>query len=155
MQAHPRLRLLLFAGAITPRGDEGGFHPTLVTLWAGLCPSHGEKGRNRCHQAVASIPAQTVHTAGTAFSAVAHRLFQHGLLTLIIPLFSPARPAVPLPGGVPEPANCISELCVSLHHRGVFLWGCFGDCWPLGWGSEQQHYLPFPLHHLHLNYLNP
>lgn len=52
--------------------------------------------------------AQLVQAAGTG--SLAPKLFQHILLTLLIPLCSPARPAVPLPEDGPEPANCTSKL---------------------------------------------
>lgn len=61
--------------------------------------------------------AQLVQAAGTG--SLAPRLFQHSLLTLLIPSCSPASPAVPLPGGGPEPANCTSKAAACLHH-----WGC-------------------------------
>lgn len=100
-----------------------------------------------------------MRAAGAGSSAATCRLFKHSLLTLLIPLFSPARPAAPLPGGGPEPANCASKLqCVSPSPGGVVLWGHLGGCWPLpgspGWGSERQHPFFLPLCHFQPNCLD-
>lgn len=95
--------------------------------------------------------AQLVQAAGTG--SLAPRLFQHSLLTLLIPLCSPARPAVPLPGDGPEPANCTSKLpCVSitgLLSSGVILGTASGS---VGQDGDWQH--PLPLHHHLLNHLS-
>jgi len=139
----------------TLRGDEGAsFHATLGTLWAGLCPSHGGEGEEPMlpgssqHPSPPS-PAQRVHAAGSGSSAMTHRLFKHSLLTPLIPLFSPARPAATLPGGGPEPANCASELqCASPSPRVLFpgvVLGAAGPCRAVWEGAVSSSTLcPFP-----------
>lgn len=80
---------------------------------------------------------QLVQTADTG--SLAPRLFQHSLLTLLIPLCSPARPAVPLPGDGPEPANCTSKrprvsIAGVVIHSLVIFWGLLALVWQCGTG---------------------
>lgn len=98
--------------------------------------------------------AQLVQAAGT--DSLAPRLFQHSLLTPLIPLCSPARPAVPLPGDGLEPANCTSELPRVSITGGVTLWCYSGDCWsfPSSVGQDGGWQHPLPLHRCLLNYLS-
>lgn len=145
------------------RHREGMKVPALMLLLAcfrlNCAQATGRKGEELMPPGSSQHPsppslAQLMQAAGTG--SLAPRLFQHSLLTPLIPLCSPGRPAVPLPGDGLEPANCTSKLPRVSITGVVILWCYFGDCWPLpgsvGQDGAWQH--PLPPHHCPLNYLS-